>query len=211
MKISVIVSLLLVSCVESSYAQNAYIRLGQQSFMNGDLKSAIQQLEKGCLKDSSNVEAFWMLGYSYYHSDNYKKSIVAYSKVISLKPTDASAYYYRARAKAYMGKDNQLPAAEKEKYLLGAIYDFTKAIEINTDPNDVKFYQNRGIAYRDYALFKLQPVSGRCDKGRCISALKASVNDFQKVLSIDPSRSDISTLLDFSKSKLADVAANNHH
>jgi tetratricopeptide (TPR) repeat protein len=209
MKISVILSLLIVSSVEGVFAQNAYVRLGQQSFMDGDFKTAIQQLEKGCFKDSSNVEALWMLGYSYYHSDNYKKSIIAYTKVIELKPTDASAYYYRARAKAYLGKDNQQSAADKEKCLLGAIYDFTKAIEINTDPTDVKFYQNRGIAYRDYALFKLQ-TPHVFDKIRCINALKASVSDFEKVLSIDPSRTDISVLLDASKEKLADVSGNHH-
>jgi len=210
MKLPVILSLLIISSFEGAYAQNAYVRLGQQSFMDGDFKAAIQQLEKGCLKDSSNVEALWMLGYSYYHSDNYKKSILAYTRVISIKPTDPSAYYYRARAKAYMAKDNQLPFSDKEKYMLGAIYDFTKAIEINTDPTDVKFYQNRGIAYRDYAVFKLQPAPHVYDKSRCISALKASIEDFEKVLSIDPARSDISTLLDASKAQLADVNSVHH-
>src|ERR1700743_212009 len=120
MKLPVILSLLIISSIEGTYAQNAYVRLGRQSFMDGDFKAAIQQLEKGCMKDSSDVEALWMLGYSYYHSDNYKKSITAYTKVISIRPTDASAYYYRARAKAYMAKDNQLQQTDKERFMLGA-------------------------------------------------------------------------------------------
>jgi tetratricopeptide (TPR) repeat protein len=206
MKLPVILSLLIISSVEASFGQNAYVRLGRQSFMDGDFKAAIQQLEKGCMKDSSDVEALWMLGYSYYHSDNYKKSIIAYTKVISIKPTDASAYYYRARAKAYMAKDSQLPFADKERFMLGAIFDFTKAIEINTDPTDTKLYQNRAIAYQDYAMFKLQPTPHVYDKARSISSLKASINDFEKVLSIDGSRSDISQLLDVSKAKLAEVS-----
>lgn len=205
MKLSIIVSLLIFSTLDVANAQNAYVKLGQQAFMDGDFKSAISQLEKACSVDSSNANALWMLGYSYYHSDNYKKSIIAYNRVIAIKPTDASAYYYRARAKSYLGKDNSLSPAEKEKYLLGAIYDFTKAIDINPDPNDIKFYQNRGIAYRDYGCFKLQTNSRFYDKTRGINSLKASIADFEKVLNNDPSRSDISTLLDASKGKLASV------
>jgi len=208
MKLSVIVSLLIFSTLDVTYAQNAYVKLGQQAFMDGDFKSAISQLEKACSVDSTDANALWMLGYSYYHSDNYKKSIVAYSRVISIKPTDASAYYYRARAKSYLGKDNSLSPADKEKYLLGSIYDFTKAIDINPDPNDIKFYQNRGIAYHDYGCFKLQTNSRFYDKARGINSLRASIADFEKVLSNDPSRSDISILLDASKEKLASVDSN---
>jgi len=209
MKLSVIVSLLIISSLDSAYAQNAYVKLGQQAFMDGDFKSAIQQLERACSVDSTDANALWMLGYSYYHSDNYKKSIAAYSKVISLKPTDASAYYYRARAKGYLGKDNSLTSADKEKYLLGAIFDFTKAIEINPDPNDIKFYQNRGIAYRDYGVFKLQTNTRCYDKSRGISSLKASIADLEQVLKTDPSRTDITSLIEFSKEKLAGLS-NNH-
>jgi tetratricopeptide (TPR) repeat protein len=209
MKLSLVISLLIISSIEASQGQNAYVKLGQQAFMDGDFKSAIQQLEKACMVDSTDANALWMLGYSYYHSDNYKKSIVAYTKVISIKPTDASAYYYRARAKSYLGKDNQLPPPEKEKYLLGAIFDFTKAIEINTDPSDSKFYQNRGIAYRDYATFKLQPGSHFYDKARGINSLKASLADLEKVLGNDASRADISSLIDIYKQQLTVATA--HH
>ena len=205
MKLSVIVSFLILSSFETTFAQNAYVKLGQQAFMDGDFKSAISELERACTVDSTDANALWMLGYSYYHSDNYKKSIAAYTKVIAVKPTDASAYYYRARSKSYLGKDAQLSAAEREKYLLGAIFDFTKAIEINTDPSDIKFYQNRGIAYRDYGLFKLDLASKLYDKTRGINSLKASIADLEKVLNSDPLRSDIQTLIDFSKEKLAEV------
>jgi tetratricopeptide (TPR) repeat protein len=213
MKLSVIVSLLIISSLETTHAQNAYVKLGQQAFMDGDFKAAIQQLEKACSVDSTDANALWMLGYSYYHSDNYKKSITAYTKAILLKPADASAYYYRARAKSYLGKDNTLPPGDKEKYLLGAIFDLTKAIEINPDPNDIKFYQNRGIAYRDYGVFKLQNNSHFYDRARGVSSLKASIADLEKVLNTDPSRTDITSLIEFSKEKLAglDATAAVHH
>jgi tetratricopeptide (TPR) repeat protein len=152
-----------------------------------------------------------MLGYSYYHSENYKKSIAAYTRVIAIKPADGSAYYYRARAKSYLAKDSQLSDADKEKYLLGAIVDFTKAIAI--DPNDtqnnIKFYQNRGIAYREYGEFKLQANSHFYDKNRGINSLRASVTDLQKVLSDNPNRQDIISLIELSKAKLG-IATGRH-
>src|SRR5277367_5496132 len=108
MKLSVIISFLIIYSIENTSAQNSYFKLGQQALMDGDFKAAAAQLEKACLIDSTDANALWMLGYSYYHSENYKKSIVAYNKELAINPTDAMAYYYRARSKGYLGKDNQL-------------------------------------------------------------------------------------------------------
>ncbi|MCR8558193.1 tetratricopeptide repeat protein [Mucilaginibacter sp. BJC16-A38] len=202
MKISVIISFLIISSLENASAQNSYIKLGQQALVDGDFKVAVAQLEKACLIDSTNSTALLMLGYSYYHSENYKKSIAAYTKEIAINPTDATAYYYRARAKGYLGKDNQLSAADKEKYLLGAIFDLTKAIAIDPDIANNKYYQVRGIAYREYGVFKLQAAVHPGDKVRGINALKASIIDLEKVLADNPSRTDISALIDLSKQKL---------
>ena len=179
--------------------------------MDGDFKVAVSQLERACLIDSTNANALWMLGYSYYHSENYKKSILAYTREIAINPTDASAYYYRARAKSYLGRDNQLSAADKEKYLLGAIFDLTKAIAIDPNDSSNKYYQTRGIAYREYGLFKLQATGHFADKNRGINSLKASINDLEKVLTDNPARSDISSLIDQSKQKLDEAIAIVHH
>jgi tetratricopeptide (TPR) repeat protein len=202
MRISVIISFLIISSLENAAGQSAYFKLGQQALMDGDFKVAVSQLEKACLVDSTNANALWMLGYSYYHSENYKKSITAYTKEIAINPTDASAYYYRARAKSYLGKDMQQSQADKEKCLVGAIYDLTKAISI--DPNDTKnkYYQTRGIAYREYGVFKLQATGHPADRARGINSLKASIADLEKVLADNPNRTDISSLIDLSKQKL---------
>lgn len=210
MRLTIIISFLFISSLEPVLAQNAYVRLGKQAFIDGDFKSAVLQLEKACLIDSTNANALWMLGYSYYHSDNYLKSINAFSKEIIITPTDASAYYYRARAKSHLGKDIQLSSSDREKYLLDAIFDYTKAIEVN--PNDSKiasFYQNRGIAYRDYGVFKLDPNSRAYDKPRGIRALRASVDDLERVLAGDPNRTDIVSLRDLAREKL--LGAVGHH
>ena len=207
MRFSVIISFLLIASLENTSAQNAYVKLGQQALMEGDFKAAVAQLEKACLVDSTNANALWMLGYSYYHSENYRKSIAAYTKELQINPIDASAYYYRARAKGFLGKDVQLSAAEKEQYLLGAIFDLTKAIAI--DPNDAnnKFFQTRGIAYREYGVFKLTATGHYYDKIRGINSLKASIADLEKVLAENPGRTDIETLIDLSRQKLDDALA----
>jgi tetratricopeptide (TPR) repeat protein len=210
MRLPVLVSFLIMSSVEHAASQNAYIKLGQQAYIEGNFKAAITQLEKGRLIDSTNANALWMLGYSYYHSDNFAKSIAAFTREIALEPADAHAYYYRARAQYHLGTDSQIPA-EKEKYLLGAIIDLTKAISIN--PADAKltvFYQNRGIAYKDYGLFRLQNNTKFFDRARGLNALRASINDLQKVFDADRSRDDISSLIDLSKEKLATAVAVRH-
>lgn len=202
MKLSVLIFCLSIYSIENAWAQNAYYKLGQQSLMDGDFKAAVAQLEKACLIDSTNANALWMLGYSYYHSENYKKSIAAYSKEILINPTDATAYYYRGRAKGYLGKDSQVLPAEKEKFLLGSIFDLTRAISIGLNDASNKYYQTRGIAYREYGMFKLQASGRFYDRGLAISSLKASIKDFEKVLADNPGRTDISALIDLSKQKL---------
>src|SRR6201998_3034979 len=143
MRLSVILGFVVLSSLQVARGQNAYFKMGQQAFLDGDFKAAVAHLEKSCIIDSNNTNALWMLGYSYYHSENYKKSVAAYTRVIAVSPADATAYYYRARAKSYLGKDNSLSIADKEKFLYGAIFDLTKAITI--DPNDTsnKYYQTR--------------------------------------------------------------------
>jgi tetratricopeptide (TPR) repeat protein len=207
MKISVILSFFILSSVNTALAQNAYFKLGQQAFFDGDFKAAVSHLEKSCIIDSTNASALWMLGYSYYHSENYKKSIQAYNRVIAMKPADGSAYYYRARAKSYLAKDNQLSDADREKNLLGAIVDFTKAIAVDPGDtqNNIKFYQNRAIAYREYGEFKLQANTRFYDKNRGINSLKAAIVDFEKVLGDNPNRQDITSLMESAKTKLASV------
>jgi len=204
MRIPVILSYIIFSATGSALAQNAYVNLGRQAFMDGDFRTAVAHLEKACVVDSTNADALWMLGYSYYHNESYKKAVVTYSRVIAIKPGDDRAYYYCARAYTYLAKDIHASAADKEKALYNAIFDFTHSININ--PNDMKVYQNRAIAYREYGVFKLQS-SKPADRTRGINSLKASVADFEKVLSVDGSRSDIETLLAISKDKLAGATA----
>lgn len=201
MKYRFILGFLIFSSFETVQAQSSYLRLGQKALFDGDFKNAVTNLERACITDSTNANALWMLGYSYYHCDSYKKSIVAYNKVIAVKPADASAYYYRARAKSRLANDNTITAADKEKYFLGSILDYTKAVSLN--PSDIRNYQNRGIVYKEYGMFKLAKNTGFYDRNRAANAFRASIADLQKVLDSDPSRMDITSLLDLSKEQLS--------
>ena len=116
------------------FAQDSYQELGKKALLDGNFKLAVVQLEKAMVADSTNLNALYMLGYSYYHAEDYKKSVAAFGKLISLKPSETSAYYYRGKARSFMA--NYTPSianSEREKLLLSAIRDFSRAIDLNND------------------------------------------------------------------------------
>jgi tetratricopeptide (TPR) repeat protein len=175
--------------------QSSYEKLGQKALIDGDFKLAVTNLEKAISADSNNVNTLYMLGYSYYHASNYKKAVSTFNRLISLKPAENSAYYYRGKARNIMATDSKgISNQEREKLLLAAIRDFSKAIQLNSD--DVKLYQNRALAYRDYGVLKAQKIPKFYDKTKAIEAFKSCIADFQKVLEFSPGRKDITTQLD---------------
>ncbi|MCD0489062.1 tetratricopeptide repeat protein [Pedobacter sp. MC2016-14] len=195
--------LLFVFSSATSIAQSGgYDKLGMQAMMKGDYKSAINQLQKA---DAKNANVLKMLGYSYFQSGDFENSVDAYSKLIVLKPSDYSAYYYRGKARLNIANDpkeslNQM----REGFYLSAIKDFTKALEINGE-EDVQLLQNRGIAYKDYAIFKSYKIKKSVDKNACIATLNNSVSDLQKILLVQPQRKDILSLIDFVKAQITSL------
>jgi len=57
-----------------------------------DLQDQIAALEKETSQNASNVAAWVELGNAYFDSDQYKKSIQAYSKALELKPDNADVW-----------------------------------------------------------------------------------------------------------------------
>ena len=185
-------------------AQSSYQRMGQKALIDGDFKTAVSNLEKAIATDSNDVSTLYMLGYSYYHSLNYTKAIGTFNRLISLRPNENSAYYYRARARNIMAKETKnIHNSEREKLLLGSIRDFTKAIQL--DENDIKLYQNRAIAFRDYGTLKGQKIPGLFDKNKATQAFKACITDFQKVLELNPGRKDITAQLEDARIYLLNI------
>ncbi|MXV51354.1 tetratricopeptide repeat protein [Pedobacter sp. HMF7647] len=193
------------SAQQTKDTTNPYVKLGQKALLDGDFKLAVSNLEKSLPTDSNNASVLYMLGYSYYHSANYPKAVTSFSKVVSLRPQEVSAYYYRGKARNILATqmNTQLTPVEKEKLLQASIRDFTKAIELNAE--DMKFYQNRAIANRDYGILKSQKVPKFYDKSTAANAYKSCIADLQHILDLNPARTDIQAEMKKAKVYLANL------
>jgi tetratricopeptide (TPR) repeat protein len=197
--------LFVVSTTSASFAQSNFEKMGMQSWMKGDYKTAVGQLEKADNADANNANVLKMLGYSYFQNQDFEKSISAYSRLIALKPTDVSAYYYRGKARLNIANApkealNQM----RESFYTSAIKDFSKAIEINGE-EDIQILQNRGLAYKDYAIFKSYKIKKSAEKVACVTIFNNSIADFQKVLTMQPLRKDIIDLVGYVKAQVASL------
>jgi len=186
-------------------AQTNFEKMGMQAWMQGDFKAAVTQLEKAESADPNNSNVLRALGYSYFQCNDFENAIAAYSKLITLKPTDYSAYYYRGKARLNIANApkqalNQL----RESFYTSAIKDFSKAIEINGE-EDSQILQNRAIAYKDYAIFKSYKAKKTVEKNSCIGLFNNSIADFQKVLTVQPARRDVLDLIDYVKAQIASL------
>lgn len=190
----------------SAYAQSGgYDKLGMQAMMKGDYKAAVVQLQKADAKTPSNPSVLKMLGYSYFQCGDFENSIDTYSKLITIKPADYSAYYYRGKARQNVANDpkeslNQM----RDNFYQSAIKDFSKAIEINGE-EDTQLLQNRGLAYKDYAIYKSYKIKKKAEKEACLVLFNNSIADFQKVLLVQPLRKDIISLIDYVKAQITSL------
>ncbi|HWW41676.1 tetratricopeptide repeat protein [Pedobacter sp.] len=198
--------LLIVFSTATSMAQTGgYDKLGMQAMMKGDFKGAVSQLEKADVKNPNNAEVLKMLGYSYFQCGDFENAISTYTRLIALKPSEYSAYYYRGKARQNIANDpkeslNQM----RDNFYVSAIKDFTKAIEISGEEN-AQLLQNRGIAYKDYAIFKSYKVKKATEKTACIALFNNATSDFQKILIIQPQRKDILSLVDYVKAQITSL------
>ncbi len=200
-----IVLLIATTIYSTTFAQGNFEKMGKQAWINGDYKNAIVQLEKADNTDPNNANILKMLGYSYFQSGDFENSISVYSRLITVKPIDYSAYYYRGKARLNIANSpreslNQM----RENFYLSGIKDFTKAIEINGE-EDVQILQNRGLAYKDYAIFKSYKVKKNTEKLACVALFNNSISDFQKVLTMQPLRKDIIGWVDYVKAQVSSL------
>ena len=189
----------------SAFGQNNYEKMGIQAWMKGDFKGAVLQLEKADVADPDNAKILKALGYSYFQVNDYENAITAYSKLITLKPADYSAYYYRGKARLNIANaPKQALSQMRENFYISAIKDFSKAIEINGE-EDIQYLQNRGIAYKDYAIFKSYKIKKSTEKVACVAVFNNSIADFQKVLTVQPLRKDIIDLMEYVKAQITSL------
>ena len=195
-KKAVIAGLFVVGSV-SVFAQNAdndvnpYVKLGQKALIDGDFKVAVTNLEKALPSDPKNLDILYMLGYSQYQSNDYTGAAKSFSTVIKGRPTDVSAYYYRAKAQNTLAVDldSKLNDAQRSDLLHASIDDYTKAIEMND--SDVKLYQNRAMAYRDLGNLIGTTTSKNYNKASAIESYDNCIKDLETVLKKNPNRKDL--------------------
>lgn len=198
--------LLFVFSASTTLAQNSgYDKLGMQAMMKGDYKGAVNQLEKADTKSPNNANVLKMLGYSYFQCGDFENSIDTYSRLIVLKPSDYSAYYYRGKARQNVANDPKESLNNmRDNFYQAAIKDFTKAIEINGE-EDTQLLQNRALAYKDYAIYKSYKIKTKAEKAACIALFNNAIADFQKVLIVQPQRKDILSLIDYVKAQVTSL------
>ncbi|NTE00453.1 tetratricopeptide repeat protein [Agrobacterium tumefaciens] len=195
---------LIIFSSTTSFAQNNYEK-SMQAMMKGDYKTAVTQLEKADTKTPDNANVLKMLGYSYFQNGEYEKCIATYSRLLAMKPNEVSAYYYRGKARLNIANDpKESLNTMRENFYTAAIKDFTKAIEINGD-EDTQMFQNRGLAYKDYAIYKSYKVKKSAEKAACIGLFNSSIADFQKVLTMQPLRKDIIDWVTYDKAQIASL------
>ena len=184
---------------------NPYVQLGNKAVLDKDFKNAVIHLEKSLPAEANNADVLYMLAYSYYHSGDFQKAISTFGRVISLRPNDVSAYYYRGKVRNYLGAQmgSTLTPQERERILAASVKDYTKAIELS--PDDNKLYQNRAIAYRDYAILKGQKDPKVYDKTAASNSYKSCINDLQRLLDANPGRKDIADEMKKAKVYMANL------
>lgn len=186
-------------------AQSAYEKLAMQSFMKGDYKIAVAQLEKAQSTSPNNSNILKMLGYAYFQVGDNENSVNTYSTLIGLKPDEFAAYYYRGKARLNIANSPKEALSQmRENFYLAAIKDFTKAIELNKE-EESQYYQNRGLAYKDYGIYKSYKAKKNAEKAAVIALFNNSIADFQKILVDQPLRRDIISWSDFVKAQIASL------
>ncbi|MNT29973.1 hypothetical protein D3C72_1657410 [compost metagenome] len=90
----------------------------------------------------------------------------------------------------------------RDNFYQASLKDFTKAIEISGE-EDTQMFQNRGLAYKDYAIFKSFKAKKKDEKAACIALFNNSIADFQKVLTLQPLRKDIIDWVTYDKAQIA--------
>lgn len=172
---------------------NPNVRLGEKALLDSDFKAAAGYLKKALPAEANDPNVMYMLGYSEYHSGDFRGAVQSFQKVVELAPENATAYYYRAKANNALAVSTEIKStnANRERMLNEAISDYAKAIALN--PKDVKLYQNRGVAYRDLGILLGTEGTPNFNKGKATEAYDKAILDFEEVLKLTPGKKDIET------------------
>lgn len=176
------------STAQTSTTSNPYVRLGNKAIMDGDYKAAVNALEK--VKNPDTLVTY-MLGYSQIRCAEYKKAIGSFTKLLEKSPDNFSAYYWRGKARNTLATQNssKLNDSEREKMLQASVDDFSHAIRLN--PDDLSYYQSRGIAYRDLGILFGTEATSKYNKETATTSYDKSIEDLEHVYASNSKREDL--------------------
>ena len=86
----------LMSLIGSQLA-TSYYNTGYEAYKSEDYETAIANLSKACQYDTTNVNAFYYLGNSYYNSGDTDNAKVIYDQVVTNFPNTQSAQAAEAK------------------------------------------------------------------------------------------------------------------
>jgi len=110
-----------------------------------------------------NAESYFISGNEYYAKSEFDRAIADYTEAIQINPNYAEAYGNRG-----------ITYAGKKDYNL-AIADLTEAIRLNNESANRYWYYNRGLVYYYRGVASTNIID-----------YDHAINDFEKVLEIDP-------------------------
>jgi len=118
------------------------ISRGKSNFEIGEYAKAIQDLDKVIEEyPDKTKDVVHLRAQCHYSVKDYKKAFEDYNKLIEFYPDMSIAYFYRAKTRAFNHKAGYIISEDR----LGAITDFTKAIELDNYFLDA--YYERGKIY----------------------------------------------------------------
>ncbi len=80
-----------------------YFDRGQKDFENGEWKDAVKNLKKAVAEDSSNAEAYNLMGYSYRRMGEVDSAFDAYAKALDINPKHRGAHEYLGQTYLLVG------------------------------------------------------------------------------------------------------------
>ncbi|MEJ0088484.1 MAG: tetratricopeptide repeat protein [Limisphaerales bacterium] len=135
----------------------AYCMRGRARWWLKDYNGAIEDHDKSIALDPKCGGYYSNRGQAEYSLKMMREALIDFNKAIELDPTNAQAYFNRGSLKFHSLTN-----------YVEAVADFTKAIEIHTDPNEEDIYLWRGNA-----RMELQDYAG-------------AITDYQKALELSP-------------------------
>lgn len=177
-KALMIVSVLMIAVISTACINNMAVQelnnKAAEFMQKGDYESAMNRLQASLDLDSTMYETYYNLGVAAINAKKYEKAIEALEGGIKIKPDYADFYYSLGIAQSELADEIMAKAEEEEN----------AKPEENTD----NVNENNPLMEAD------KRVEASEDKAKAVEYKKASVENLNKYLSMNPNTEDKETI-----------------